>query len=357
MKIAILGTRGIPNQHGGFEQFAEYFASYLAEKGYDVYVYNSSLHPYKKNIWKGVHLIHMKDPEDIIGTSGQFIYDLNCILDIRKRKFDVVYQLGYTSSTVWNWLLPKKIKLITNMDGLEWKRTKYSKPVQKFLKYAEKLAVKYSDILIADSLGIQKYLKEKYAVDSKYIAYGVNINNKYDDSIFKEFNIKKNEYNMLIARMEPENNIEVILEGVVSSDNAQKFLVIGNVDNSFGRYLINKFRDYPQIIFTGAVYNLPKLNSLRKNANIYFHGHSVGGTNPSLLEAMASFAFICAHNNIFNKSILGQNAVYFSDKTEVKKVLESENKNKRISYINENHKKVISEFNWQKINKQYEDLI
>ncbi len=357
MKVAILGTRGIPNSHGGYEQFTEFFSRYLAQKGYKTYVYNSSLHPYKKKMWNGVHIIQKYDPENRIGTAGQFIYDLNCILDIRKRNIDVVFQLGYTSSTIWNWLIPKKIKLITNMDGLEWKRSKYSRNVQKFLKYAESLAVKHSDILIADSLGIKEYLKNKYNVNPEYIAYGVETKNEYNDSILKKSAVKKELYNMLIARIEPENNIEVILNAVVKSNTDFDFLVIGSVKNSFGKYLVDKFKNYKKIKFIGSIYDLPKLNSLRKNSNIYFHGHSVGGTNPSLLEAMASHALICAHDNIFNRSILKKNALYFLNEEDVVRAIQTKSKKDYQSFINQNYNQVIKDFNWETINHQYEKLI
>ena len=101
MKIAIVGTRGIPNHYGGFEQFAQYLSLGLLNRGCEVWVYNSRLHPYQQNTWKSVNIIHCKDPEDKIGTAGQFIYDLNCILDSRKRSFDVILQLGYASSALW----------------------------------------------------------------------------------------------------------------------------------------------------------------------------------------------------------------------------------------------------------------
>ena len=136
MKIGILGTRGIPNFYGGFEQFAQYLSEAFVKKGHEVHVYNSHTHPYEKNEWNGVKLIHCYDPENTIGTVGQFIYDLNCILDSRKREFDIILQLGYTSSSVWNWIFPKKSIIMTNMDGFEWKRSKYSKPVQQFLLFA-----------------------------------------------------------------------------------------------------------------------------------------------------------------------------------------------------------------------------
>src|SRR5688500_16446735 len=133
LKIAILGTRGIPNNYGGFEQIAGYLSKGLVEKGHSVTVYNSHKHPYKESIWNGVEIVRCFDPEFLIGTAGQFVYDLNCILHVRKRRFDIILMLGYTSSSVWKDLYPKNAVLITNMDGLEWKRPKYSKPVRKFL--------------------------------------------------------------------------------------------------------------------------------------------------------------------------------------------------------------------------------
>ena len=151
MRVAILGTRGIPNNYGGFEQFAEHLSKGLVELGYEVTVYNTHDHPYLSPYWGKVRLIHKWNPERYTGTLGQFIYDLLCILDSRKRKFDIILQLGYTSSSVWGWLLPSRSVIVTNMDGLEWKRSKYGKNVQRFLKVAEKLAIKTSDFLISDS--------------------------------------------------------------------------------------------------------------------------------------------------------------------------------------------------------------
>jgi len=357
LKIAIYGTRGIPNHHGGFEQFAEYFSRHLVEQGHEVYVYNSSLHPYQKSQWKGVNLIHKNDPENKLGTFGQFIYDLNCTIDTRRRNFDVIFQLGYTSSSVWNWLFPSKSKIITNMDGLEWKRSKYSSRVQNFLKYAEKLALKHSDVLVADSIGIQNYLNQTYGVESVYIAYGVETENKYDDNVLVDLKLTKENYDMLIARMEPENNVEVILDGVVKSNSQRKFVVVGNVNNKFGSYLVNKFKSSKNILFVGAIYDLSKLNSLRKNSNLYFHGHSVGGTNPSLLEAMASFTLICANDNIFNKSILKKQAYYFSNAKEVAFLLDNITKRENLKHVETSYNRVVEQFNWELINKKYQELL
>lgn len=354
MKIGILGTRGIPNYHGGFEQFAEFFSIYLAKNNHEVYVYNSSKHPFQKTLFKGVNIIHCYDPEDRIGTLGQFFYDFNCIVDSRKRNFDILLQLGYTSSTIWYKLLPKKPIVITNMDGLEWKRSKYSKKVQRFLKYAERLGVKSSDFLVADSIGIQSYLKDTYAVDSKYIAYGAELFSSPNPKSLLEYDLKPYEYNMLIARLEPENNIETILDGVVLSNNKTPFLVVGKHDvNTFGKYLKNKYKDFENIRFIGGIYNINILNNLRYYSNLYFHGHSVGGTNPSLLEAMSSKAFIIANDNHFNKSILKNNAFYFKTVNEVQEYLDNLSKTEHLDMVENCFNDIEKYFSWDIINKAY----
>lgn len=353
MKIGILGTRGIPNHYGGFEQFAEFFATYAASKGNDVFVYNSHSHPYKETEFKGVKIIHCYDPENKIGTFGQFIYDLNCILDARKRNFDIILQLGYTSSSIWYSLHPKNSIVITNMDGLEWKRTKYSKKVQIALQFAERWAIKKSDFLIADSIGIQKYIKGKYIKDSIYIAYGANNFDNPNPEILKEYHVEEEKYNMILARFEPENNIDMVLEGVTMAEDKMPILVIGNHNNKYGTYLKNKFKVFSHIQFLGSIYNLDHLNNLRYFSNLYFHGHTVGGTNPSLLEAMASKALIAAHNNDFNKGVLMENAYYFSNAEEVKKILNTVKKIDNLQFVENNYVAIASTFNWEKINEQY----
>ena len=354
MKIGILGTRGIPNYHGGFEQFADFFAVYAKEREHDVYVYNSHLHPYKKDNYKGVHIIHAYDPESKIGTAGQFIYDFNCIRDSRKRDYDIILQLGYTSSSIWGWLLPSKPTIITNMDGLEWKRSKYSKKVQKFLLYAEKLAIKTSDYLISDSIGIQSYIKKKYNKNSEYIAYGANVFIPNEKSSFTYEDLATNEYFLLIARMEPENNIEMILDGYVKSNSEYPFCVIGNVEStSFGNYLKKKFSKYKGIRFLGAIYDLETLDNLRFNSRLYFHGHSVGGTNPSLLEAMGSHSLIAAHHNDFNYAILEDEAFYFKSSDDVSELIKNENKKDRLDFIKRNSDKIETKFSCEYINESY----
>ncbi len=357
MKIGIIGTRGIPNQHGGYEQFTEIFSQYLAEKRHHVTVYSSSLHPFQKNELNGVNIVHRFDPEDKLGTIGQFIYDLNCINHSRKQNFDIILLLGYTSSSVWGWLLPKNTVIVSNMDGLEWKRSKYNWAVRQFLKFAEYLAILTSDFYIADSKGIQDYLYIKYRISAEYIAYGVQTEHEIDSKLFSKLNLKSGEYNMLIARMEPENNIETILDAVANSKSQEIFIVIGNAQNSFGIKMQKKYFNYKNIQFIGSVYDMPALNYLRENSRLYFHGHSVGGTNPSLLEAMASKACICAHDNPFNRAILENEAFYFQTSLEITKILDSEISSDCLGRKGKNRLKVLENFSWEKINSSYETYL
>jgi len=353
MRIGILGTRGIPNMYGGYEQFTEHFAQYMSQQKHEVTVYSSSLHPYQKDNFNGVKLVHCYDPEDKLGTFGQFIYDYNCIRHSRKQGYDLLLLLGYTSSSVWGWMLPKAV-IVSNMDGLEWKRTKYNWAVRRFLKVAEYLAVKTSDYFIADSKAIQSYLTKKYKIQSEFIAYGVHSSQDTDSKIFNDLHLEKGRYSMLIARMEPENNIETILDGVVLANTNDIFLVVGKAENKFGKRMQEKFKAYSNIRFVGPVYDLPALNYLRQHARYYFHGHSVGGTNPSLLEAMASGACICAHDNAFNRSVLANEAAYFQTKEDVVSCLQTPQDDFCEEWKNKNKQKVLINYSWEKINQSYE---
>ncbi len=349
MRIGIIGIRGIPNQHGGYEQFVEFAAPELVLRGHEVYVYNSTLHPYREKMWNGVHIITKYDPEDKIGTTGQFIYDLNCIIDAHKRNFDVILQLGYTSSSVWRFLLPRKSLIVTNMDGLEWKRSKYSRNVRLFLLQAEKWAALHSDFLIADSIGIQRYLQKKYKRQSAYIAYGAELVTDTDEAILENMGLEKYGYNLVVARMEPENNIETIIKGHLKSTNSIPLVIVGSYKNSHGLLLQKKYRN-TQIRFLGPIYDMESLNTLRYFSFYYIHGHSVGGTNPSLLEAMASRALIVAHNNIFNRSVLGDEAFYFKKAEDIVKILDHQIHRHDYDFMTQkNITKIETQYSWKHI--------
>lgn len=358
LNIAIIGSRGIPNYYGGFEQMAQYLAVGLLNKGHQVTVYNSHTHPYQGKEWHGVKIIHCYDAENSIGTAGQFVYDFNCIMNARKKKYDVILFLGYTSSSVWGRLFPKNAVIISNMDGMEWKRDKYSKPVQRFLQYAEKLAVKYSQFFIADSTVIQNYVDQKYHVHSKYIPYGAEIFASKNECILAKFGVSKQNYHMLMARMEPENNIDMILQGFHNSNSEKTFIVIGNINNSYGKQMHHKYFHDKRIHFAGAIFDAEITNTLRAFCRLYFHGHSVGGTNPSLLEAMANGSIIVAHDNEFNRAVLKDDAYYFKNADDVTKlVLKSNGHKESAVMVANNFVKIEEQYNWPNIVNMYEEFI
>lgn len=356
MKIGILGTRGIPNAYGGFEQFAQYMARGLVLKGHDVTVYNSSEHPYKESSWEGCSIIHCKDWENRIGTAGQFFYDLACVQDARNRSFDVLLHLGYTSDSIWHWRWPRKTVNIVNMDGLEWKRSKYNSLTRAFLRKAEKWAAEYADILIADSTGIEDYLKAQYNKNSVFIPYGADIPSHYDPTIPAQYGVDLKDYSLVIARMEPENNIETIIQGYISSNRTSPLLIIGNIQQPFGKLLQQRYPD-PRIKFIKAIYDINITNSLRYYSDIYFHGHSVGGTNPSLLEAMSCECTIAAHQNPFNKAVLGDDAWYFSNPADIAALLHKKQDPILIEkWKSNNISRIRSLYNWDKIIDSYEQV-
>lgn len=358
LNIAIIGTRGIPNQYGGFEQFAEHLSVGLVEKGHTVTVYNSHNHPYQKTEWNGVTIVHCYDPEFKLGSAGQFIYDLNCIRHARKNNFDVLLFLGYSSSSVWGPFYPKKPVIISNMDGLEWKREKYSPPVRRFLKYAEKLAINYSNYFIADSTAIQSHLQERYHINAAYIPYGADILTDKTNDLLSDYAIAEQNYCMLMARMEPENSIETILDGFHQSETSKQFVVVGNTDNRFGKYIAHKFGNDTRIKFLGALFDQQAIHTLKHNSSLYFHGHSVGGTNPSLVEAMSSKALIAAHDNHFNRAVLQKDAYYFTTSAEVRSLVEQIHRDEKTNKMILNNLQKIKEFyNWPGIIEQYENFM
>jgi glycosyltransferase involved in cell wall biosynthesis len=359
MKIAILGTRGIPNNYGGFEQFAEYLSVNLVELGYDVTVYCPLSHPYKEEKYKGVKRNMKYCPESFIGSAAHFIYDFICLRDAIKCKYDIIFEFGYQSVAISYLLLNFKDSIvITNMDGMEWKRSKWSPIIQKLTKWFEKLALKYSTFIISDNKGIEDYFLQEYQQSSYMIPYAATYVSKTEESTLSLYNLTSNSYFLTIARLEPENNIEIILEAYIKSKSDMPYVIIGNHNTSYGKFLKLKY-SHNNIVFLGSIYNKQHLDSLRHNSKCYVHGHSVGGTNPALLEAMAAGAFIFAHGNIFNKDVLNDDAYFFESVDELQDMFLNFNElslNKK-RMIESNKGKIQGRFSFSNIIKEYDQLI
>jgi len=356
LKIGILGCRGIPNHYGGFEQFAQHLSHRLVENGHRVWVYQSSLHPFERDSWEGVNLIRQYDPEDKLGAFGQFIYDFNCLSDARKREFDILLQLGYTSNAIWFPFWPKNAANIIHMDGFEWKRSKYIRPVRYFLKLMEGLAVRQGDALVVDSPVIQSYITNSYGRKSFYIPYGVSLPVKSNLRYLEDLGLSESQYFLVIARIVPENNLETIIEGFLMSDHRLPLVIVGNTATRYAHDLVRRYKKY-NILFCGSIYNQGALDSLRRHCALYFHGHSVGGTNPSLLEAMAHEIAICAHDNPFNRSVLGKDAFYFGARRDISDAIKANDlQNVARKWGPANYRKIKEGYQWSQITSGFEEL-
>jgi glycosyltransferase involved in cell wall biosynthesis len=349
MKIAILGTRGIPNNYGGPETNAEIMSPIFLRMGHEVTVYSPDEHPYQAEDWNGVRIKHVFCKESRLKIWGTFLYDYLCLRDAVRSDFDVILELGYVPCAIFFPLHRRRRPvLFTNMDGLEWKRDKWNFLLRRFAKLTERLGARCSDALIADNEAIQTYYREKYGRESYFIPYGATPVYEPVTPHLATYGVEAMAYFLLIARMEPENNIETILEGYVASGSRKPFLLVGNMTTKFASRLETRFGDRPGIRFLGGIYDYEVLSALRWHADLYFHGHSVGGTNPSLVEAMATNAFIAAHDNPFNRAVLGDTALYFSSAADVAAVVAADHRGYRAEWIAQNKAKVEEIYTWEK---------
>lgn len=359
MKIAILGTRGIPNNYGGFEQFAQYISEGLVRRGHEVAVYAPDSHPYSEEYFMGVRIIKKPSPENTVGSMANFYYDHICLKDALEQGFDIIYEAGYATVALSFVILGvKKSKsiIVTNMDGIEWRRSKWNFFTKKLIHFLEKVSVRYSDFLISDNLEIKQFYLDYYKKETKFIAYGAEVVTSFLESTLIDFGVEPDFYFILVARLEPENNIELILDGYLSSHSARPFIVVGNRETSYGRELQQKYLN-TSVNFVGGIYNKSVLDDLRHYSSIYFHGHSVGGTNPSLLEAMASGSLVFAHDNGFNKTVLKSSGIYFSQVSELAlKIADFELSGpEKYRQFRQSSMSIIDlDYNWQLITDQYE---
>jgi glycosyltransferase involved in cell wall biosynthesis len=357
MTIAILGTRGIPNNYGGFEQFAEFLSTRLVKKGYDVTVYNPNFHPFDGSEFRGVRIKKVNSPDWLLGSgAANYVYDYRCLKDALAQEFDIIYEAGYASCAISLSLLRSKKKksiVVTNMDGMEWQRDKWSGLIKFFIRLAESRAVRESDYLIADNIGIKNYFEETYKVTPELLFYGAE-EVTVTQTHLGLYRLIPFSYYLIIARLEPENNIELMVEGVLKAESGELY-VVGGTSTKYGQLLKMKYSENKRIHFLGAIYDKEVVDCLRFYSKFYLHGHSVGGTNPSLLEAMAASSFIIAHDNAYNRSILGEDAYYFSTSEHIQLLLtDTKLQGEKTKLTSNNLKKIKTSFNWDRIADEHE---
>ena len=274
MNIKIIGTVGVPACYGGFETLVENLLDEKDEKNVTVYC-SSKSYKEQPNTYKNANLKYI--PLNANGVQS-IPYDIWSLLHATiTSKADNILILGVSGAICLPFIrLFSKSNIVTNIDGLEWKRNKWNTWAKRFLKFSEKVAVKYSDVIVADNKGIADYVTQEYGIASKVIAYGG------DHAIIKELSISDNDYALALCRIEPENNVELILESFSKTNKPLKF--IGNWDNSdFGRLMKSKYQQYRNIEIVDPIYDVNTLFEIRRQCSFYVHGHSAGGTNPSLV--------------------------------------------------------------------------
>ena len=378
--VFIIGSKGIPAKYGGFETFVDK----LTEKQVDerIKYHVSCLADNNKEFEHNrARCFNIKVPN--IGAAKAVYYDIlalkKCIEYIKENdiKNPIVYILACRIGPFIRYY-KKQLKklggnLLVNPDGHEWKRAKWNAAIRQYWKLSEKLMVKHADLLICDSINIEKYIKDdykKYNPKTTFIAYGADIEKSKlsdDDKTllewYKEKGVKAKEYYLVVGRFVPENNYETMITEFMKSNTEKDFVLITNVEqNKFYDKLREKteFDKDSRIKFVGTVYNQELLKKIRENAYGYFHGHEVGGTNPSLLEALATTNLNLLLDVGFNKEVAENGAVYWSKEGNylanlISKVDSMEMQ--EIKVLGNNAKsRIASEYSWRYIIDKYERL-
>lgn len=353
MKISIIGSKGIPASYGGFETLAEYLSVYLVNSGHDVTVFCSG--GFKREKFKGVNLVYL--PFKANKFQG-IIYDLMSIL-LSISSQDKIIMLGSPAGPLLGLIPGLRNKLIFNFGGLDFKRNKWNRLIQNFISYGKKNALKYSKIVVADNQGIFDYLVKNYTLDIKkifLIEYGGNHAEFNCKNNFLPVNMLPENYSLTIARIQKDNNIESIIKSAIK----YKFnaVIIGNWNfETFGRVLKSKYGSHENLFLLDPIYDIETLFHYRKNCSYYIHGHSAGGTNPTLVEAMWLGLNIFAFDNVFNRYTTEANCNYWSNLDELGLLIQDTD-NKIIS--NNSHKmKSIAQnrYTWNLICEKYLKII
>lgn len=355
IKIAIVGIRGIPNNYGGFETLAEYLTEYLADN-LQITVYCSSTDmPIRLKQYKGAQLSYI--PVSSHGFLG-IIYDTICLVKAIKKN-DKVLILGFGTGFVVPFIASvARHKLIVNIGGLDWKRNKWSWIAKKVIKKAEALLIKNCRTIIADNIGIQNYIFSTYGKVSRLIAYGGDQAKHITVSseAVNKYTFLSNPYCFSVARIQPDNNIYFILHAFTQIIELP-LVFVGNWDNSdFGKKLKQEYTHYKNLIILDAIYDRNELDLLRSNCTIYIHGHSAGGTNPSLVEAMNLGLPVMAFDSVYNRFTTENKALYFEDEKQLVNLIHNYQSVDLFSIANELKQIALANYTWEKITEQYRQV-
>ncbi len=353
MKIAIIGTKGIPARYGGFETFAFQLAKHLSLAGHDITVVNEKGNEVEKFEFP-VTVIHAafeksKNPLQFYRQSLRLVAKTHELVLVCGVGGSVFYPLNKGNAII-----------VTNVDGLEHLRGKYSFFKKLFVFILQRLATHFSDYLVADSNAVKNYWLIRFAnTHNKLssISYGADAPISFDDSILNRIGVEPNDYYLVVARLVPENNIRRIVSAFEYYRGNRRLVIVGNTkDNVYSRDV--SICEDGRVQFIGTIYNKEQLDSLRKNCFAYIHGHSVGGTNPSLLEAMICRCACICDDNVFNREVTADKQLYFKTKADLfLRILELENNEKTRNKLSISaYERVDSEYSWPVIVKKYEKI-
>ncbi|WIO41747.1 DUF1972 domain-containing protein [Klebsiella electrica] len=361
-EIIITGIRGIPAAHGGFETFAENLALYLVDKGWKVTVYcQEDSGEFYIDSWNGVQLIHI--PVKNNGALGTIIFDFKSIIHSLKEK-KLVLTLGYNTAIFNSLYFLRGRKNVINMDGIEWKRDKWGIVAKSWFWMNERFGCWFGNHLIADHPKIKEHLatrvNDKKITMIPYGAHAIGKNNSNSD-VLRQYGLDEKKYFLVIARPEPENSILEIVRGFsLNKNRTEKLVVLGNYDflnNEYHKKIKESANE--NVLFLGAIYNASSVSTLRYYALAYIHGHRVGGTNPSLVESLGSGNAIIAHDNKFNRWVVGDSGIFFtSDETCAAQMdYISSNEDIRLNLEAKAKEMFNEKFTWDLILSQYEALL
>lgn len=320
-RVAIIGTAGVPAAYGGFETLAENLVRFhaVSQQPSDLVVYCSGKRGQgRPDRYLGAELQYVPVPANGILST---VYDAWSLLRECRRGADVLLILGVSGALVLPLVrLISNARIIVNVDGIEWRRPKWGMLARSFLRVLERIAVQQADSVIADNRGIAEYLREAYDCDARVIAYGGDHAVDVPECRPEGLDLP-DVYALGICRIEPENNLDMILDAFCAEDSVS-LVMIGNWGRSeYGRNLRHKYAGKKTIIMVDPIYDLAKLRYVRSRARFYVHGHSAGGTNPSLVEAMHFGAPIAAFDCSFNRYTMADSGSYFRDADGLKNLI------------------------------------
>jgi len=355
MRIALVGTRGVPARYGGFETCVEQVGLRLVKAGHEVVVYcRTEDGAERPETFEGMKLVHLpalrkKSLETLSHTALS-------VLHLLRHKPDAAIVFNAANSVFLPVLRARGIPVATHVDGLEWKRTKWQGAGRLYYRMAESLAVRWSDALIADAQGIADYYDAEFDAPTDLIAYGAPILDDRSDRL-AELGLTSRGFHLVVARFEPENHVDLVVEGYRRSGAQLPLVVVGSApyaDEHTAR--IHSLAD-ERVRFLGGVWDQDLLDQLYANCATYLHGHSVGGTNPSLLRAIGAGAATLAYDVTFNREVIADSGRYFRTAADVAREIErAEASPERTRQRGRRARQLAANYDWDDVADSYEQL-